>query len=274
MSDPIEPPGMFFDGVAALYERARSGYPAQLYDDLFAFAGLRASAGAGARVLEIGCASGQASRALAERGVELLCLEPGARLAELACSQLAAFPRVRVACTSFEDWPLENEPFDLVVAANSIQWVEPNAGVAKIARALRPGGVLALFRKLAVRSGTPLEDAIDAALPGASAFASEPARLRKERAFQDRRHFGDLREHQYESTQTCTAREYAELLATQARYQRLSPEAREAGLRRVQGAVLAAGDRITVSYVTHLLLARRKPAGFWQRRRLVALGPR
>jgi SAM-dependent methyltransferase len=267
LNERINEPGMFFDGVAVLYRRARSDYPAALYDDLFDFAG----AGSVRRALEIGCATGQASRSIAERGVSLLCLEPGARLASIARNQLAAFPGVRVECASFEDWVLPAEPFDLVVAANSFQWVDRRVRVPKLADTLRTGGVVALFRRFAVRSGSPLEEAIDAVFPGIPAFAAEvvkPKRWRKECELAGSRLFADLREHRYESREEYTAGELVDLLATWSRYAHLPADTREAGFRRVRETVLAHGDRIEVSYLTRLLLARRAPARFWQRHRL------
>ena len=59
-----------FDEVADLYEAARPTYPPQLFDDLVSLAGLSP----GARVVEIGCGTGQATLPLAERGLEIVCV--------------------------------------------------------------------------------------------------------------------------------------------------------------------------------------------------------
>lgn len=50
-----------FDTAAELYERARPGYPNQLFVDLAMSTGLRTP---GARVLEVGTGTGQATRGL------------------------------------------------------------------------------------------------------------------------------------------------------------------------------------------------------------------
>src|SRR5215204_2198587 len=63
-----------FDTGAELYERARPGYPRQLFADLAMSTGLRA---AGARVLEVGAGTGQATRGLLECGWSVVALEPG-----------------------------------------------------------------------------------------------------------------------------------------------------------------------------------------------------
>src|SRR5690242_18638862 len=53
--------GLVFDEVASLYDRVRPGYPDELFADLADVTGL----GAGSAVLEVGCGTGQATRALA-----------------------------------------------------------------------------------------------------------------------------------------------------------------------------------------------------------------
>jgi SAM-dependent methyltransferase len=129
-----------FDAVAELYDRARPGYPEELFDDLVALAGLRA----GSRVLEIGCGTGQATRPLARRGLAVTCVELGADLAELARARLAEFPGVEVVHASFEEWEPAEAGFDAVVAFTSFHWVDPALRYAKAARLLRAGGALAV----------------------------------------------------------------------------------------------------------------------------------
>src|SRR5437588_4415336 len=94
-----------FEEVPELYERARPLYPAELLDDLVSFAGLEA----GSQVLEIGCGTGQATLPLAERGLEVVCVELGAGLVAVARHKLAGFPRVEVVNTVFEEWERDDE---------------------------------------------------------------------------------------------------------------------------------------------------------------------
>jgi protein-L-isoaspartate O-methyltransferase len=69
-----------FDEAAELYDRARPGYPAALFDDLVELAGI----GPGSRVLEIGPGTGQATVPLAERGCRIVAVELGPQLAAVA----------------------------------------------------------------------------------------------------------------------------------------------------------------------------------------------
>jgi hypothetical protein len=67
-------------------------------------------------------------------------------LAEVAREKLAKFDNVKFAVSSFEDWPLPTEPFDLVMSATAWHWIKPKVGYVKAAEALRPGDALAIFR--------------------------------------------------------------------------------------------------------------------------------
>ena len=90
-----------FNEDAERYNRARPQYPVQMFDDLAA-----AVAPAGARVLEIGCGTGQATVALAERGYRIVAVELGPDMATVARRNLARFDSVEVVTAAFEDWPL------------------------------------------------------------------------------------------------------------------------------------------------------------------------
>src|SRR5256714_9864166 len=129
-----------FEEVPELYDRARPSYPPELFDDLVAYACLAR----GARVLEIGCGSGQATIPLAERGLEVVCVELGAGLAAVARRKLAGFPRVEVVHAVFEAWEAEEASFDAVVAFTAFHWLDPQGKYANPARLLRPGGTHAV----------------------------------------------------------------------------------------------------------------------------------
>ena len=139
-----------FDEDAERYDRARPGYPQAIFDDLAELAGI----GPGCRVLEIGCGTGQATVPLAERGCQIVAVELGAELAEVARRNLARFADVQVVNAAFEIWPLPPEPFDVVLSATAFHWIDPAVRVVKSADALRPGGTLATIDTHHVAGGT------------------------------------------------------------------------------------------------------------------------
>src|SRR5436190_10106737 len=73
-----------FDRIADEYE-ARPAYPDWVFDRLVARCGL----GPGARVLEIGAGSGQATLPMLQRGAQVTAVEPGASLARRLADRTA-----------------------------------------------------------------------------------------------------------------------------------------------------------------------------------------
>lgn len=140
-----------FDEDAELYDRARPGYPPALYDDLTRLAGI----GAGRRVLEIGCGTGQATVPLALLGCRITAVEAGPRTAAVARRNLSRFAaQVDVVPVEFESGPLPDELFDVVLAATAFHWIDPAVRVHRAADALRSGGALAVVRSRHVRGGS------------------------------------------------------------------------------------------------------------------------
>src|SRR5215831_18132399 len=93
-----------FESAADGYDAARPSYPKQLFDDLVELAELKPRA----RLLEIGCATGKATRPMLERGFSVVCVELGGELAEQARRNLAGH-QVEVNVTPFESWEGERE---------------------------------------------------------------------------------------------------------------------------------------------------------------------
>src|SRR5262245_37754096 len=131
-----------FGEAADAYDTVRPGYPARLVQILIARAGL----GSAAKVVEIGCGTGQLTRELAPTCCAIICLEPDRALARLATRNLSAFPKVQVREETFEQCEVDAGTMDLVVAATSFHWVDPAVRCNKAALALRAGGVLAILK--------------------------------------------------------------------------------------------------------------------------------
>jgi SAM-dependent methyltransferase len=138
-----------FDAVAEAYDGVRPPLPEDLIDDVVELAHLPARG----RVLEIGCGTGSATVAFAERGYEVVAVELGDGLATVARRNLAPFPNARVDTAAFEQWRLPDERFDLVTAFHAWHWLDPAVALDKAARALRPAGPLAIVGGTHVAGG-------------------------------------------------------------------------------------------------------------------------
>lgn len=134
--------GKVFDGVAAEYDRHRPAYPDELIDQACRVAGL----GDGDQVLEVGCGSGQLTRALLARGLRVTAVEPGLSLMSLARQNLAGAGAVEFMNARFEDAVLPRGQFQAVFSASAFHWVDPKVSWLKAAEVLIPGGTLALVQ--------------------------------------------------------------------------------------------------------------------------------
>ncbi len=110
-----------FDRDPDAYEATRPGYPAALVDDVTALAHLRP----GARVLEVGSGTGQATRPFAARGLSVTAVEAGPAL---AAATRAHVPAAEVIVGRFEEVPLPAHAFALVYSATAWHWIEPARG--------------------------------------------------------------------------------------------------------------------------------------------------
>jgi ubiquinone/menaquinone biosynthesis C-methylase UbiE len=134
--------GTVFDDVAAEYDRHRPVYPDELVDQACHVAGI----GSGDQVLEVGCGSGQLTRALVARGLRVTALEPGTNLTALARQNLDGAGEVEFVNARFEDAPLPREGFRAVFSASAFHWIDPEVSWQKAADVLVPGGTLALVQ--------------------------------------------------------------------------------------------------------------------------------
>src|ERR1035437_6950557 len=122
-----------FEQVPLLYDRARPNYPPQIFEDLVALARLPEAA----RIIEIGCGTGQGTLPLAELGFQITCVELGERLAATARGQPARFPTGGVITADFETWQPERAELDGVLAFTAFRWIDPDVRYAKVASLLR-----------------------------------------------------------------------------------------------------------------------------------------
>jgi SAM-dependent methyltransferase len=140
--------GLRFDEVAELYDRVRPRYPAELFDDVATLTGVPP----GARVLEIGCGTGQATRDLLARDWHVHAVEPGAAMARRALRN-ASGHSFTVDVTRFDDWDPRGRTYDMLFSATAYHWVAPEIRWQRAAAVLAPGAALALTTNRTVAGG-------------------------------------------------------------------------------------------------------------------------
>jgi SAM-dependent methyltransferase len=245
-----------FGADAERYDRARPSYPGALVDRIVA-------ASPGPDVLDVGCGTGIAARLFQAAGCRVLGVEPDARMADLARQS-----GVDVEVAKFEDWEPAGREFDTVIAAQAWHWVDPVAGAVSAARALRPGGRLALFWN-AILPPPDLAEAFGAVYrqvqPGLpfNPWAMSPldayltmcgtaaGALRQAGAF------GEPEQWQFDWNRPYTSDEWLELVPTLGGHSRIPPAKLQELLTGIAAAIDAVGGSFTVYYTTVALTAAR-----------------
>ncbi|HET8979067.1 MAG TPA: class I SAM-dependent methyltransferase [Solirubrobacteraceae bacterium] len=254
-----------FGSVAEQYDRARPGYPEGLIDAAFAYGDIFP----GERALDVGTGTGQLATAVAARGLEVLGVEPSAAMAEIANQKFAAAGlEAHAIVGEFESVALEPGAFSLICAGTSWHWLDEDTRFDVAARAIAPGGTLAVlwtwphWRRTGVcaeldaayaRSGAPLEQMgpMCPLEPDSGALAREWLRHTQESGV-----FGDAQGKLCSWSVTYTACGYTDLLGTYADHIGLEPAVRERLFCGIEQIIDEAGGTIELPYTTLLLLAR------------------
>ncbi len=251
-----------FNGVAELYDRARNHYPEQLFDELFN----RAQLAPGARVLEIGPGTGLATQQIAKRGCQVVGVELGNAMAEVARRKLADFPAVTIEVAAFEEWHPPVESFDLVMAATAWHWLDPDLRYTKSASVLRTGGYLAIINYLHVAGGDEgffarSQRCYEQFMPGTPVGLSLP---RVEEIVPDTSEleacglFEQPIIRRFTTEETYDADRYIDLLSTYSTHITLDPDNRERLFACIRELVNGRSEgQITKRYLHEMILARR-----------------
>ncbi len=157
-----------FNRLAGDY-RFRPAYPAAVTDRLAALAGH-------GPVVDVGAGTGLVAVPLAARGLAVRAVEPARAMLEVLVERSRGLSVEAVHATA-EDTGLPAGEATLVVLADALQWVEPEAAGAEAGRLLAGGGVVAVVE--AQLGGSPFADGLAALLVEANPRAGPrpPGRL-------------------------------------------------------------------------------------------------
>jgi SAM-dependent methyltransferase len=143
-----------FRAGAEAYQRSRPTWPLAAVDAAFEFWALDPGAGL---VLDVGAGTGLLTERLAERCPRLLAVEPVAEMR----AHIGAAEAVEGTA---EHLPVEDGGAHAIFSAEAFHWFDPTIALAEFARALPPGGGLAVMWNRALIG--PDEEAWGAELAG------------------------------------------------------------------------------------------------------------
>ncbi|MQY08435.1 class I SAM-dependent methyltransferase [Actinomadura macrotermitis] len=243
---------------AERYDRTRPSYPDAMVDRIVA-------AAPGPGVLDVGCGTGIEARQFQAAGCRVLGVEPDARMADFA-----RHSGVETEVATFEDWDPAGRVFDAVIAGQAWHWIDPVAGAAKAAQALRPGGLLALFWNIG-RPAPEAEEAFAAVtqrvLPGSPAALAAQAKPTQDGysplltkatdGLQQAKAFSAPEQWRLDWKRPYTRDEWLDLLPTQGFHTRLPPDELQKLLTGIGAAIDELGGGFTMRYTTLLVSAVR-----------------
>jgi SAM-dependent methyltransferase len=248
-----------FGEIAATYDRLRPAYPAAMFDDLIEATRLAP----GATVLEIGPGTGIATRPILEKGLRVTAVEPDGRMVEFARAQ-RGMEGVEFVTNRFEEYPAAPASFDLVLAAGSWHWIEPEAGLMRAASALRSGGGLAVAWNLPRPESSRRPQGLDDVYQRVAAELAEASSQVRNRDPDARRRviagsglFSEPESFRYPWARPFTSADYCHLLSTHSDHRMLGPERLERLLTGVGEVVDAHGGNIELAYETVMYVAMK-----------------
>ena len=128
--------GPLWSGIADTWAEILEPLRTPLYDAMLDAAGVKA----GTHLLDAGCGSGAASKRAALRGARVAGLDAAEGMIKRACQQV---PDGNFRVGDLEELPFEENAFEAVVAADSVQYAENKiAAIAEMARVCEPGGTI------------------------------------------------------------------------------------------------------------------------------------
>jgi SAM-dependent methyltransferase len=246
-----------FGSDADRYDRSRPSYPQALVDRIVA-------ASPGPNVLDVGCGTGIVARQFQAAGCRVLGVDVDARMAELARQR-----GLEAEVAKFEEWDPAGRAFDAVVCGQAWHWIDPVAGAAKAAQALRPGGRFAVFWNAmeppsglaeafaaVTRQVLPGRPGGDRTMPGGEGYLALCAKAAD--GAREAGGFGDPEQWRFDWDRPYTRDEWLDLLPTLGGIGARLPPAKLADLLAGVGAAIdAVGGTFTMHYATVAFTAPR-----------------
>lgn len=130
-----------FDKIPESFDKYRPRYCKELFQELEIACGLNPEK----KVLEIGSGTGQATEPILKTGCDYTAIELGENFTSFMQNKFSCYRNFHIVNADFENYIFDENIYDLVYSAATIQWIPEEIAFSKIYRMLKPGGCLAMF---------------------------------------------------------------------------------------------------------------------------------
>ncbi|MBW4559421.1 MAG: class I SAM-dependent methyltransferase [Trichormus sp. ATA11-4-KO1] len=252
----------WYSPAAEAYNKTRPRYPQKLIEQVVEVAQLSTES----KILEIGCGPATATLAFAQLGYPMICLEPNPNFFELAQQNCQAYPNVVIQNTSFEEWTLEANKFDAVLAASSFHWISPEVGYPKVASALKENGYLILLWNKELQPSYEVYQSLSKVYqlhaPSLNRYEDDETQQKILRELGsmviDSEQFQELKFGQVKSDVVYTVDEYISLLNTYSPYLKLATHSKEALFAELRQQIKDdLGGSLQLSFISAFHIAKK-----------------
>ena len=130
-----------FDKIPENFDKYRPRYCDELFEELI----IRCKLNSNKKVLEIGPGTGQATEPVLKTGCDYTAIELGENFTDFMRKRFEAYSNFNIINADFEKHIFENNVYDFVYSAATIQWIPEQIAFSKIYDMLKPGAYLAMF---------------------------------------------------------------------------------------------------------------------------------
>jgi len=249
-----------FDNVALSYDNSRPAYMEELYADIFNYKCINSHC----KVLEIGIGTGKATLPVLETKCNLIGIEPGENLANLAKLRFKEYDNFFLNISTLQDYECPPQAFDFIYSATAFHWIPEEYGYKRVYQLLKSGGAFARF---AYHAGSDkgrktLADEIQMLYQKYFRATKAPKEYREEDAKKladtaAKYGFTNIKYKLYQTTKDFTADEYIQLLTTYPDHMSLAAQDRKQLFDGIYSAINKHGGIITVYYTMDLELAQK-----------------
>lgn len=148
-----------FDKIPENFDKYRPRYCKGLFQELEMICGLNPEK----KELEIGPGTGQATEPILKTGCDYTAIELGENFTSFLKDKFGCYQNFHIVNADFEKYSFNENIYDLVYSAATIQWIPEEIAFTKTYSMLKPGGYLAMFMTRSDEASTnkPLRDEID-----------------------------------------------------------------------------------------------------------------
>lgn len=243
-----------FDSIPKEFDRWRTRYCRELFNDLIEYSRLEF----GKTVLEIGPGTGQATEPILKTGCSYLAIELGENLAKYTKTKFSYYDNFQIVNDDFETYNFENEQFDLVYSAATIQWIPEEFGFNKVYNILKSNGTFAMMlTKTDEKSGNELlyskiQEVYD------KYFHPETEYTCKLNYNNIKNYgFSDIKCHKYYKVRELNADEYVSWISTHASHITLREPYKSKFYSGIKDVIVSFGNNIKLYDTIILYLARK-----------------